>query len=151
MPPGLIAVGAVPDPAQLLRGPTRVALGLNDEHTRSPPYSLTNALLPTIITFHFLCEGNVFPRLLLNVSPVEDFALPLNQREPLMDYLLADLLIRMFEKVSLSLRAKIIITFFTCKTHHPILSNQPDGFSPSHLCPRHLHQPPSTLTRRTLA
>ena len=67
--------------------------------------SLTNVLLPT---FPFLCSKEVFPRLLLNISPVEDFALPLNQREPLMDHLLTDLLIRMFEKDSLSLGAKLI-------------------------------------------
>ena len=35
--PGPIAVGAVAGPPRLLRGPTRVALGLNDEHIRSPP------------------------------------------------------------------------------------------------------------------
>ena len=33
VPPGPIDVGAVPDPPRLLRGPTRVAFGLNDEHT----------------------------------------------------------------------------------------------------------------------
>ena len=106
--PGPTAVGAVAGPPQLQGGPTRVALGLNDEHVRTLPSSLTNVFLPTIINFPFLCPGNVFPRLLPNVSPVEDFALPLNQREPLTDHLLTNLLIKMFDKDSLSLGAKLI-------------------------------------------